>query len=1337
MKLKLEEFMSLQQGNLSVTEYLHKFTELSRYASEVLKTDEQKQDAFLRGLDPEIRTLLGVSIYPDFNTLVNKAITTAKHKKEEMKDKKRKFESKKVFHQEKAQKTQHPAYSGPKSHSVVSYKVPTASFRQPSQSAPAKTQGINHTQSAGGSQLTNPKACFNCRETGHFIANCPYKNKPAPSVFSNSVNGPKQASGASRGAPAKSQQSFGKAKVNHVYAEEAEDAPGVILGEFLVQSVLATVLFDSGASHSFISSSFVEANNVDTVALKRPLITQSPGGHIPCHLGVIGIPINLSGVVFLANLVVLNSQGIDVILGMDWLTKHRGSIACAERTVTVTNHHGETVTCHVKVSRPGPMLHNLKAETPKEVPVVAEYMDVFPEELPGMPPEREVEFAIDLVPGTAPIAKRPYRMAAPELAELKKQLDELLQKGYIRPSSSPWGAPVLFVKKKDGSMRLCVDYRALNEVTIKNKYPLPRIDDLFDQLKGAKFFSKIDLRSGYYQLRIRPEDVPKTAFVTRYGQYEFTVMPFGLTNAPAYFMNLMNKVFMEELDQFVVVFIDDILVYSRSAEEHEQHLRVVLGKLRSHQLYAKFSKCEFWLQKVSFLGHVLTAEGVAVDPEKVTAVSEWKQPTSVSEIRSFLGLAGYYRRFIEGFSRIARPMTELLKKDKKFVWTEACERSFHELKERLTTAPVLVLPDIRKDFVIFCDASRQGLGCVLMQEGRVVAYASRQLRSHEQNYPTHDLELAAVVHALKIWRHYLIGNKCEIYTDHKSLKYIFTQPDLNLRQRRWLELIKDYDLEIHYHPGKANVVADALSRKAYCHHLVTQEPRLREEMEKLNLSVVPHSYNYNLSVRPVLDDQIKEAQKDDEKLMEIKAQTGENKAPDFRVDKDGVLWFKKRLCVPKQGHYRQTILDEAHNSAYSIHPGATKMYLDLKEKYWWNGMKGDIAKFVAYCDVCRRIKAEHQKPSGLLQPLPIPVWKWDEVGMDFIIGLPRTKSGNDSVWVVVDRLTKVAHFIPVRTTYGGDKLAKLYIDRIVKLHGVPKRIVSDRGTQFTSRFWRSLHEALGTKLDFSSAYHPQTDGQTERINQILEDMLRACVLTYGKDWEDSLPYAEFSYNNSYQTSLKMSPFEALYGRKCRTPLMWSEVGDRIVERPDFIEAAEDKVAEIRANLKAAQSRKKSYADKRRRELSFEVGDHVYLKVSPIRGTRRFQVRGKLAPRFIGPFPILKKVGAVAYKIQLPEEMSDVHNVFHVSQLRKCLRVPEEQVVQDTIDLQDDLRYQEVPVKILDTVTRKTRTSTVKLCRVQWSRHSEAEATWEREEALTAEFPHLFQDPPESRGRDST
>jgi hypothetical protein len=309
-------------------------------------------------------------------------------------------------------------------------------------------------------------------------------------------------------------------------------------------------------------------------------------------------------------------------------------------------------------------------------------------------------------------------------------------------------------------MRLCVDYQDLNAATIKNKYPLPRIDDMFDQLKGAKYFSKIDLRSGYHQLRVRQEDIPKTTFMTRYGQYKFTFMPFGLTNAPAFFMTLMNKVFMEELDRFVVVFIDDILIYSKCAEENAQHLRVVLRKLIKHQLYAKFSKCEFWLQKVSYLGHVLTAEGIEVDPEKVKAVSKLKQPTSVSEIQSFLGLAGYYQIFIEGFSKIARPMNELLRKDKKFVWSEACEKSFQVLKKRLTSTPVLVLLDNQKNFIIFCDASRHCLGCVLMQEGRVVSYASRQLRAHEQNYPTHDLELAAVVHALKIWRHYLIGNKC-------------------------------------------------------------------------------------------------------------------------------------------------------------------------------------------------------------------------------------------------------------------------------------------------------------------------------------------------------------------------------------------------------------------------------------------------------------------------------------------------------------------------------------------------------------------------------------------------
>ena len=419
-----------------------------------------------------------------------------------------------------------------------------------------------------------------------------------------------------------------------------------------------------------------------------------------------------------------------------------------------------------------------------------------------------------MLPDTKPISIPPYRMAPAELKELKEQLKDLLEKGFIRPSSSPWGAPVLFVRKKDGSLRMCIDYRQLNKVTIKNKYPLPRIDDLFDQLQGAKWFSKIDLRSGYHQVRVREKDIPKTAFRTRYGHFEFRVMSFGLTNAPTVFMDLMNNVFRPFLDLFVIVFIDDILVYSRSEAEHADHLRIVLGVLRTRELYAKFSKCEFWLNSVSFLGHVVAADGIRVDSQKIEAVKTWPRPTTPTEVRSFLGLAGYYRRFVEGFSSISAPLTRLTQKSAKFQWTDACERSFQELKDRLTSAPVLTLPEGLEGYVVYCDASGVGLGCVLMQHGKVIAYASRQLRKHERNYPTHDLELAAVVHALKIWRHYLYGVHVDIYTDHKSLQYIFKQKELNLRQRRWLELLKDYDVDILYHPGKANVVADALSRRS-------------------------------------------------------------------------------------------------------------------------------------------------------------------------------------------------------------------------------------------------------------------------------------------------------------------------------------------------------------------------------------------------------------------------------------------------------------------------------------------------------------------------------------------
>jgi hypothetical protein len=592
----------------------------------------------------------------------------------------------------------------------------------------------------------------------------------------------------------------------------------------------------------------------------------------------------------------------------------------------------------------------------KKILVVCEYANVFPDELPGMPPDQDIEFAIELQPGTTPISKRPYRMPPAELAELKKQLQELLDKGFIRTSTSSWGCPTLFVKKKDEILRLCIDYRPLNAVTIKNKYPLPRIDVLFDQLVGAKVFSKIDLRPGYHQIKIRASDIPKTAFSTRYGLYEYLVMSFGLTNAPAYFMYLMNSVFMPELDKFVVVFIDDILVYSKSEEEHAGHLHVVLQRLREHRLYAKLSKCDFWLKEIKFLGHTISQAGIAIDPDKVQEVMNWKPPTTVRQIQSFLGLAGYYQRFIPDFSRIAKPMTELLKKGAMFVWGQKCEDAFHALRQHLTTSPVLAQPDSSKPFDVYCDASGTALGCVLMQDNRVIAYASRALRPHEQNYPTHDLELAAVVHALKMWRHYLMGTHCNIFIDHKSLKYIFTQDDLNMRQRRWLELIKDNDLEVHYHPEKANVVGDALSQKSQC-NCVMMDSRINtqcDELSKMKIEVIPCGALSHISVEPTLQDQIIMAQLSDKGVQIIKENLHQKteKYKCFRQDGKGILWFESRLVVPKNKDLKKKILHEAHLSKFSMHPGSTKMYHDLKPLYWWTRMKREIAQYVAECDTC-------------------------------------------------------------------------------------------------------------------------------------------------------------------------------------------------------------------------------------------------------------------------------------------------------------------------------------------------------------------------------------------------
>ncbi|WRX29424.1 Reverse transcriptase domain - like 10 [Theobroma cacao] len=543
----------------------------------------------------------------------------------------------------------------------------------------------------------------------------------------------------------------GQARVFALTQQEAQTSNALVSGIFSICDMNARVLFDPGATHSFISPCFASRLGRDRVRRKEQLVVSTPLKEIFVAEWEYESCVDKDT---LMHLVVLDTLDFDVILGMNWLSPCHASVDCyhklvrfdfpSEPSFSIQGDWSNAPTNLISVISARRLLRqgcigylavvrDTKAMVGNviQVSVVKEFVDVFPEELPGLPPEREIEFCIDLIPDTRPISIPPYRMAPVELKELKDQLEDLLDKGFIRPSVSPWGAPVLFVKKKDGSLRLCIDYRQLNKVKVKNKYPLPRIDYLFDQLEGAQCFSKLDLRSGYHQLRIRNEDISKTVFRTRYGHYEFLVMSFGLTNAPAAFMDLMNRVFKPYLDKFVVVFIDDILIYSKSREEHEQHLKIVLQILREHQLYAKFSKCEFWLESVAFLRHVVSKDGKQVDSKKIEAVEKWPRPTSVSEIRSFVGLAGYYHRFMNDFSKIVAPLTKLTRKDTKFEWSDTCENSFEKLKACLTTAPVLSLLQGTGGYTVFCDASGVRLGCVLMKHGKVIAYASRQLKRHE------------------------------------------------------------------------------------------------------------------------------------------------------------------------------------------------------------------------------------------------------------------------------------------------------------------------------------------------------------------------------------------------------------------------------------------------------------------------------------------------------------------------------------------------------------------------------------------------------------------------------
>jgi hypothetical protein len=559
------------------------------------------------------------------------------------------------------------------------------------------------------------------------------------------------------------------------------------------------------------------------------------------------------------------------------------------------------------------------------------------------------------------------------------------------------------------------------------------------------------------------------------------------------------------------------------------------------------------------------------------------------------------------------------------------------LKELLTSAPILKIVDPNENFVVCTDACKEGLGGVLTQNGHVISYESRKLKEHERNYATHDLELVAIVHALNMWRHYLMGKKFELRTDHSGLKYLFEQPTLNARKTRWLEFLSEYDFDIKHIKGKENKVVDALNRRVHIMHATTISMHSSYLKRKI-LDVVVTDQHY-LQVKEIL-------QQEDV----------QHKFKEYKMKEDGILMHKNRIYVPNSRELRKLVLKEMHNVPYVRHPGYQKTIAAIRSQYFWPGMKKDVVDYISRCMECQRVKVEHRHPTGLLQPLPIPEWKWEVVTIDFITKFPRTTRQHDSIMVVVDKLTKVAHFIPVKMTHKATNIAEIYMKEIARLHGIPKEIVSDRDSKFTSNFWRGLFKGFGTNLNFSTTYHPQSDGKTERVNQVIEDMLRMYVMDKPSKWEDYLHLVEFSYNNGYQDSLKMSPFEALYGRKCNTPVSWDNPVDRVVLGPELLKEMEEKMVKIKQNLKATQDRKKSYADKSRTTREFKVGEHVFLKVKPKKISLKLGSCTKLATRFCGPFEILDRIGPVAYMLALPTSMN-VHNVFHVSLLKKYVHDP--------------------------------------------------------------------------------